>query len=115
MTRDPYRHLFRRWRQTGLNVGTGLNSTNHCRKILFEGYEVLPAKQDCRAGTLSGLDHQDFIEVYQNLSCRRSRSFQCDENGQSGLPFSLALPRSIPYSLAIVSNAANSFAVQIDF
>jgi hypothetical protein len=45
MTRDPCNHLFRRrWRQTGLNVGTGLNSTNHCRKILFEGYEVFPAK-----------------------------------------------------------------------
>ena len=45
MTRDPCNRLFRRrWRQTGLNVGTGLNSTNHCRKILFEGYEMFPAK-----------------------------------------------------------------------
>jgi hypothetical protein len=30
-------------------------------------------------------------------------------------PFWLALPRTIPCSLAIVPNAANSFAVQINF
>ena len=48
-------YLFlRRWRQTGLNVGTGLNSTNHRGKILFEGYEVFAAKQNGRAGTCPG-------------------------------------------------------------
>ena len=86
MTRDPCNHLCRRrGRQTGSNVGTVLNSTNHRRKILFKGYEVFPAEQNCRAGTLPRLDHQDFIEVYQNLSCRRPGSFQHNESGHSGL------------------------------
>ena len=86
MTRDPCNHLCRRrGRQTGSNVGTVLNSTNHRRKILFKGYEVFPAEQNCRACTLPRLDHQNFIEVYQNLSCRRPGSFQHNESGHSGL------------------------------
>src|SRR3954447_16297646 len=78
----------------GSNVGTGLDSTKHGRNVLLDAYQVLPAEQDCRSAALSGLHHQDIVEVYQNLSCRRSRSFQCDENGQFGLPWWLALPRA---------------------
>jgi hypothetical protein len=70
----------------GSYIGTGLNSPKHGRNILFEAYEVLAAEQDCRAAALSGLDHQDLVEINQHLSCRRSRSFQCDKNSQSDLP-----------------------------
>jgi hypothetical protein len=31
------------------------------------------------------LDHQNFVDIYQNLARRRSRSFQHNKNGQSGL------------------------------
>src|ERR1700745_3468808 len=71
----------------GFYVRTGLNSAKHGRNILFDAYEVLPAEQDSRPAALAGLYHQYIVEVDQNLSCRRSRSFQCDENGQSGLLF----------------------------
>ena len=90
---------------TGSNVGSGLNATEHGRNIFFDAYEVFPAEQDCRPAALSGLHHQYIVEVDQNLSCRRSRSFQCNENGQSGLPFWLALPRSIPCLLLVSSIA----------
>ena len=100
----------------GSNVRTGLNSTKHGRNILFDAYEVLPAEQDCRPAALSGLHHQDIVEVDQNLPCRRSRSFQCDENGQSGLPFWLSLPRRLDYLIHLRSDLMPQFfTVRIDF
>jgi hypothetical protein len=87
------------------DIGSGLNATEHGRNILLEAYEVLATEQDCRPAALSGLHHQYIVEVDQNLSCRRSRSFQCDENGQSGLPFWLTPDDTL----------FERFAVQISF
>ena len=92
----------------GSYVGSGLNSTKHGRNILFEAYEMLAAEQDCRAAALPGLDHQNIVNIYQNLPCRRPRSFQCNKNSQSGLPFRPASSRATPYSLAIRPNAFSS-------
>jgi hypothetical protein len=51
----------------GSYVGTSLDSTDHGRQVLFEIYEMVFAEQDRRPAALSGLDHQDFIEVYQDF------------------------------------------------
>ena len=51
----------------GSYVGTGLDSTDHGRKVLFEIYEMVLAEQDRRSAVLSGLNHQDFVEVYQDF------------------------------------------------
>jgi hypothetical protein len=51
----------------GSHVGTGLDSADHGRKVLFEIDEVVLAEQDCRSGALSGLDHQDLVEVDQDF------------------------------------------------
>jgi hypothetical protein len=48
----------------GAHVGTRLDSTDHGRKVLFEIYEMILAEQDRRPAALSGLNHQDFVEVH---------------------------------------------------
>jgi hypothetical protein len=59
---------------TGLYVGTGLDSTKHGRNVLFERDEVLPTEQNRGSTPLSRLDHQDLVEVDQNLSCGWTRT-----------------------------------------
>lgn len=63
------------------DVRTGLNPADHRRYVLFEAYAVFPAEQNRRTAALPRLDHKNLIEIDQDLSCRRSGSFQCDKNG----------------------------------
>jgi hypothetical protein len=64
----------------GSYVRAGLDSADHGRNILFNAYGVLAAKQNGRAAALPRLDHQNLVEVYQNLFRGRPRSFQRDKN-----------------------------------
>ena len=52
----------------GSYVRTCLDSTDHGRQVLLEIYEMVLAEQDRRSAVLSGLDHQDLAEVYQDFS-----------------------------------------------
>lgn len=49
------------------NVGTGLDSTDDGRQVFFEIDQVVLAEQDRRAAALSGYDHQDLVEVYEDF------------------------------------------------
>jgi hypothetical protein len=51
----------------GSYVGTLLDSTDHGWQVFLEIYEMVLAEQDRRSGVLSGLDHQDLGEVYQDF------------------------------------------------
>ena len=84
--RDATTSCFR-WRgATGLNVGAGLDSTNHGRKILLEGHDMFAAEQNRRpTGPLSGLHHEDLVEIDQDLSRRRPGSLQHDKVRHFGL------------------------------
>jgi hypothetical protein len=101
----------------GSYVGSGLNATEHGRNILFEAYEMLAAEQDCRAAALPGLDHQNLVQIYQDLSCRRPRSCQWDKNSQTGLPpFGWRCRKRLePLIACDKTQRPQLFAVQIDF
>jgi hypothetical protein len=50
------------------NEWTRLDSADDGRQILLEGNEVFAAEQNSRPAALSGLHHQDLVDVHQDLS-----------------------------------------------